>query len=133
MSVSQSHSSALCLQCLPDRVGDLAGTETAGRLCCLSSVVPPHIPRHPRHQLSHIGPVLWLRRLHRIKSVHVSGHSAPPNDNRIKSVSDYYLMSARLIRACEEAEVCFRARLSFTAPIPCSVQQCESSGVSQEP
>lgn len=93
-SVCQSHSCTLCLQYLPDRVGDLADTETAGGLWWLPSIVPPHVPLHLWHKLeglSHFGPVLWLLWPHRIKSVHVSGQCATPSNNRIKSVSDQFL------------------------------------------
>lgn len=93
-SVCQSHSCTLCLQYLPDRVGDLADTETAGGLWWLPSIVPPHVPLHLRHKLeglSHFGPVLLLLWPHRIQSVHVSGQCATPSNNRIRSVSDQFL------------------------------------------
>lgn len=74
--LSSSRTLCLCLQHLPDCVGDLVDTETAGWLWSLLSTVPPHVPLPLRHELeglSSFGPVLWLHRLHGIKSVHVSG------------------------------------------------------------
>lgn len=91
-SVSQSSSYTLCLQHLPDCVGNLVDTETAGGLRSFLSTVPPCIPLHLRHKvkgLSNFGPVLWLHGLHGIESAHVCYSKQQLYEVRLRSVCSY--------------------------------------------